>query len=130
MNSNKLNLILLFSLIYANIFSQNPSWPLDNAWNQINCTFAEKHNEFHGAIDINLGNGTDFKAILDGTVENDAISQDFFITRLDFLQTNNNESHLKRVRYGDYTDPLSGILGKNTNPTNYSTITSNQFIGK
>lgn len=79
MNFNKLIVLLSCVLTNITIYSQSPSWPLDNNWNQINCTFAEKHSEFHGGIDINLVNGNDFKAILDGIVENDASSSAFLI---------------------------------------------------
>lgn len=37
---------------------QSPVWPVSASvpdYNQINCTFAEKHLQFHGGIDINIG---------------------------------------------------------------------------
>ncbi|MEZ4907665.1 MAG: hypothetical protein R2771_08535 [Saprospiraceae bacterium] len=48
---------------------------------------------------------------------------DFLITKHDFTNTNDPLSNLKRVRYGDETDPLSGI-------TTGISFTQGQEIGK
>jgi len=131
MNTSVNKIFVLFFMIQSFIsYSQQPSWPLDDQWNQINCTFAEKHTAFHGAIDINLPNNNNFKAILNGIVEEDAINKRFMITRHDFYLSTDINSHLKLVRYGDDTDPVNGIIGINTDPVNYSTIVRQQIIGK
>jgi hypothetical protein len=111
-------------LIYDfNLLSQNPVWPLNDNWNQINCSFAEKHSAFHGALDINLANNSNFRTILDGIVEDDAHGQplndkgelkyDFFTIRHNFLVNSSNSTYLKYSRYGDITDPLVNIIGMN-----------------
>jgi hypothetical protein len=53
-------LIISFYLIsvFNNLFAQNtPVWPVSSSiqnYNQVNCTFAEKHTQFHGGIDTTL----------------------------------------------------------------------------
>ena len=57
-------LFLQFDYIQA---QQTPVWPVSTIvpnYNQINCTFAEKHSQFHSGIDINIGNEK-FLAILE-----------------------------------------------------------------
>ena len=114
--------IFIFSALYC---QQQPIWPISQNvpnYNQINATFAEKHSEFHGAIDTHTGM-EEFLAILDGKVFNNASSGDFFIAHHDLLDLNDINSNLKRVRYGDETDPLPGI-------NNLAAISQGQAIGE
>lgn len=84
-STNKIIKSLLLFLLSINFtYSQSPVWPLSSTWNQINCTFYEKHSAFHSAIDINLPDGNAFKAVLDGVAENDAATVSFLTMRHDF----------------------------------------------
>ncbi|MFZ1495693.1 MAG: hypothetical protein WAS72_01475 [Saprospiraceae bacterium] len=125
-----------------NSIAQLPVWPLASQWNQINCTFAERHSAFHSAIDINcVANddpfnssgqplqitSTEFNAILDGIVRNNAANSiNFFEVYHDIQNPNNIETNLKKVRYRDQTDPLLGIFGIPMP----SIVISGQNIGK
>jgi hypothetical protein len=127
----KIYLVLIYIITsFHNCLSQFPVWPLDNSWNQINCTFAEKHTSFHAALDINLANNNNFRAILDGIMEDDANSSLFMKVRHMFQDSSNIETHLKYVRYGDDADPLPGIVGLNRNSNNPSIVLSSHEIGK
>ena len=120
--NKKFTLFCLSQICYFNLFCQNPVWPLVNTWDQINCTFAEKHTAFHGAIDINVTNGSRFLAIMNGKVKNNANSSNFFICHHEIQDNTDIESNLKVVRYGDATSNLTGV-------NNGSNITQSQEIG-
>ncbi len=125
-------LILLVTLFCKDLQAQQiyPVWPLDAQWNQINCTFAEWHTAFHGALDINLPNNINFMAIFDGRVLQDADGNfKFMVTDHNFADENDLRTNYVRVRYGDNTDPLSGIHDGNNNQEP-SIITAGQEIGK
>ncbi|MBK7093974.1 MAG: hypothetical protein IPH57_02480 [Saprospiraceae bacterium] len=77
-------------------------------YNQINCTFAEKHLQFHGGIDINIGREI-FLAILEGKVFNNASESNIFITHHELTDQNNILTNLRKVQYGDETGPLPNI---------------------
>ncbi len=115
MNVRKNNyFIILITLLTIELNAQAPIWPtVSNTWNKINCTFSEIHptgtDHIHGAIDINMANNQEFKAISDGKIRQDASSNDFLIVEHDLQTLNDINSSLKRVKYGDVTDPLSGI---------------------
>lgn len=80
-------------------------------YNQINCTFNQKHSRCHGAIDLHTANSSNFLAILDGIVTQDARdSIQFFITDHDFLSNGDFDTNLKRVKYGDNTDPINDFM--------------------
>ena len=112
------------------LLAQSPVWPVSNTvanYNQINTTFAEKHSQFHGALDLHVANNEDFLAILDGEIEDDASGSGpgnrFMVTIHDLLLQGDPTTNLKRVRYGDDVDPLNGIV-------NGDGITSGQGIGE
>lgn len=134
MRSRNNKMFLFFFILFSlESTAQSPSWPISTTvanYNQINCTFTEKHSAFHGALDLHIANNEKFLAILPGIVEEDASTLLFMRTRHDFLSNTDVNSNLKKVRYGDDTDPLSGITGISTSPLNYSTITLGQEIGK
>jgi hypothetical protein len=116
--------IIIF-LVVLRAISQNPVWPVSNNepnYNQINCTFAEKHFQFHGALDLNTSNGTIFLSPLAGLVKNNASSSNFFIAHHEILDPNDIETNLKVSRFGDYTAPYNNI-------NNNSPINQGQQIG-
>ena len=121
---------LLFLLHFSKYsHCQNPVWPIAASvpnYNQINTTFAEKHSQFHGALDLHIANNERFIAILNGIIEQDASVSTFMRTRHDFVLITDVNSHLKKVRYGDSTDPLPGIVGLENDPQNYSIIVSSE----
>lgn len=103
---------------------QSPVWPVSASvpnYNQINCTFAEKHSQFHGGIDINIGREI-FLAILDGKVLNNASGSNLFITHHELTDQNNIQTNLRKVQYGDETGPLPNV-------NVFSSITQSQEIG-
>jgi len=128
----KLGIITILYFISLNcVFCQDPVWPISATvtnYNQISTTFAEKHAAFHGAIDLFVANGNEYSAILDGKIFDDAAGGnpnaiDFMITHHDFTDEDDINSNLKKVRYGDVVDPLSGI-------ENEDVIDSGQAIGE
>lgn len=107
-------IIVISSTIIGVNGQQTPVWPVSSLvanYNQINCTFAEKHSSFHGALDLHTADGTVFLGILDGKVKVNANgSNQFFVTHHDFEDINDIDKNLKVVRYGDNTENLSNIL--------------------
>ncbi len=112
-NTCKFLCVLIIGFVINNSNAQQPSWPVNSSvtgYNEINCTFAERHSQFHGALDLNVGDNNSFLAILDGEVIESADNVSFFVSGHDYLLPNSPTTYLKKVRYGDNTDPLSGVF--------------------
>jgi len=99
LNNTLILTFLLCNLLIFNLRGQSPVWPISATvanFNQINATFGEKHTWFHGALDLHIANNENFRAILDGIVEENASSLSFMRTRHDFLSNTDINSNLKK----------------------------------